>query len=184
MAAGERQRRFEALLRQHQRIVFKIAATYARTTQDRDDLAQEIATQLWRSFPRFDARRARFSTWLYRVALNVAISSLRTDGRDARGRGESLEDAPAEVLADPGDPHDVQIERAQHAAALRAFLGKLDPLNRALVLLYLEGRSYAEIADVLGISETNVATKLNRVRQRLRSGIADGPATGVKNGTR
>ena len=62
--------------------------------------------------------------------------------------------------------------------------GPLDPLNRALVLLYLDGRGYAEIAEVLGISETNVATKLNRIKQKLRRGMAPAPNEGVKNGTR
>jgi len=143
--------RFETLLEQHGGIVGKVVRIYARTADDRRDLAQEIATQLWRAFPRFDDRLGKFSTWMYRIALNVGISHLR--------RVRTFE-----VLDDgvPAPAPDDQLE------ALYARIRALDGLDRALVLLYLEDRSYAEIADVLGISEANVATKLSRLRTRLR----------------
>jgi len=171
MANRERQRRFEALLREHRRIVFKVAAAYAGGVNDRDDLAQEIAVQLWRSFGRFDERRAKFSTWMYRVALNVAVSHLRQARRAGTDRVERLDGALREHIADDAAPHEAA-ERNERVAVLRTFIGGLDPLNRALVLLYLDGRGYAEIAEVLGISETNVATKLNRIKQKLRKGMA------------
>jgi len=75
------QRRFEMLLRAHQGIVFKVAGVFAYSMHDREDIAQEIAAQLWRSFASFDERRAKFTTWMYRVALNVAISHARNAGR-------------------------------------------------------------------------------------------------------
>lgn len=180
----ERQRRFEALLREHRRIVFGIAATYARNPADRDDLAQEIAAQLWRSFPGFDARRAKFSTWMYRVALNVAISYLRNARRSGAPVFETLDAACMETVAGADEPHADGVWHGERLATLHAFVARLDPLNRALVLLYLEDRSYAEIADVLGISETNVATKLNRVRQKLRGQVVAAETEGVKHGTR
>lgn len=184
MADRERQRRFEALLREHRRIVFKVAAAYAGGVHDRDDLAQEIAVQLWRSFGRFDERHAKFSTWMYRVALNVAISQLRRARRSGADRLEPLDGALRENIVDAdAAPHEA-VERNERVAVLGAFIGGLDPLNRALVLLYLDGRGYAEIAEVLGISETNVATKLNRIKQKLRSGMASARNEGVKNGTR
>lgn len=177
------QQRFEALLREHQRVVFKVAAVYARTPHDRDDLAQEIAAQLWRSFGSFDERRAKFTTWMYRVAFNVAISWAR-----GRKRGidhpESLDDAHLDVAAGPGDAQHEALERNERLAALHALIAQLDALNRALVLLYLEDRSYAEIADVLGISETNVATKLNRIKQKLRGNLTAAETKGARNGTR
>lgn len=184
MADQQRQRRFETLLRDHQRIVFKIAAAYASGVHDRDDLAQEIAAQLWRSFGSYDERRAKFSTWMYRVALNVAISHVRAGTRSGAERFQPLDDAHLETIAnaDPG-PHEA-VERDERMAALREFIGGLDPLNRALVLLYLEDRSYAEIADVLGISETNVATKLDRIKQKLRGEMAAPKTEGDRNGTR
>jgi RNA polymerase sigma-70 factor (ECF subfamily) len=177
------QQRFESLLREHRGIVFKIAGVYARNPHDRDDLAQEIAAQLWRSFAAFDARRAKFTTWMYRVALNVAISHARSAKRSGKECLQPLDDAHLGSVAGGGPSHDESLVHAERIAALHAFIGKLDPLNRGLVLLYLEDRSYSEIADVLGISETNVATKLNRIRQKLRGEMMAADAGEAKNGT-
>jgi RNA polymerase sigma-70 factor (ECF subfamily) len=162
------QQRFEALLREHLGIVLKVAGVYARGREERDDLAQEICAQCWRSFAAFDERRAKFSTWMYRVALNVAISHARSAKRSGREQFEPLEETHIEMLAGEQDAPHTGMERDERLGMLHALIGQLDVLNRALVLLYLEDRSYAEIADVLGISETNVATKLNRIKLRLR----------------
>ena len=171
MRGKPNQRRFEMLLREHQGIVFKVAGVYARDAHESEDLAQEIAAQLWRSFGSFDESRAKFTTWMYRVALNVAISHVRCAKRSIAEQVEPLDSVHLETVADEhGSQHEV-MERDERVAALHAFIAQLDPLNRALVLLHLEDRSYAEIADVLGISETNVATKLNRVRQKLREKV-------------
>jgi RNA polymerase sigma-70 factor (ECF subfamily) len=159
--------RFQALLAQHEKIVFKVAGMYFRHPEDRRDLAQEIAIQAWRSFGGYDPARS-FSTWLYRIALNVAISNARSAGLRDRHAVPFDEDA-----------HDIADERSnEHAEAdervreLHRFIDALGALDRALMLLYLEDRGYREIAEVLGISETNVATKINRLKQRIRSGIA------------
>lgn len=169
MAKRERQRRFEALLREHQRVVFKVASVYAHSAHDREDLAQEITAQLWRSFGSFDERRAKFTTWMYRVALNVAISHSRSAQRSSTQHLESLEQTHLETIAgEDGMQHDA-MERDERLVALHAFISQLDELNRALMLLYLEDRPYAEIAEVLGISETNVATKISRTKQKLRA---------------
>ena len=158
--------RFQELLGQHEKIVFKVASMYCRNTEDRRDLAQEICVQAWRSFSSYDATRS-FSTWMYRIALNVAISQVRSAG---------LRDRHAVPLDD--DAHDIadesaeQYEPDERVRVLHAFIEQLDALNRALMLLYLEDRSYREIADVLGITETNVATKINRLKQRIRAGIS------------
>jgi RNA polymerase sigma-70 factor, ECF subfamily len=178
------QQRFETLLREHQRIVLKVAGAYARTAHDRDDLVQDIATQLWRSFGTFDAGRAKFTTWMYRVALNVAISWVRSGKRSGLERSEPLDDMHLETVAGAcGAQHEV-LERNERLAALYDFIARLDPLNRALVLLYLDDRPYAEIADVLGISETNVATKLGRIKQKMRGQAMAMETQGAKNGTR
>lgn len=184
MHGKQDQQRFEALLREHQRIVFKVAGAYARDARDRDDLAQEIAAQLWRSFRTFDARRAKFSTWMYRVALNVAISYVRSAGRSMSAHCDSLDTTAVEGIGDGAAAPSDELEHDECVAALHTFIARLDPLNRALVLLYLEDHSYAEIAAVLGISETNVATKLNRIKQKLRGAVAEQESPGEKNGTR
>jgi RNA polymerase sigma-70 factor (ECF subfamily) len=172
MKDHRRQREFDTLLQQHRGIVFKVASVYARGREDRADLAQEIAVQLWRSFGSFDERRAKFSTWMYRVSLNVAISHARQQARDER-----LEPLDATHLELPGDPDVTQPD--ERLAALYAFIGQLDPLNRALIVLYLDERSYAEIAQVMGISETNVATRIGRIKQKLRGRMTAAASTGA-----
>jgi len=158
------QAQFRDLLERHRKIVFKVANTYARAPEDRADLAQEIVAQCWRAFGRYDAQRA-FSTWLYRIALNVAISFVRGAAhRDKHSVAldESLHDVAS----------DAESETDERVRALHRFIDQLDALDRALLLLYLEERSYREIADVLGISETNVATKISRLKQRIRADMA------------
>ncbi|WP_115528472.1 MULTISPECIES: RNA polymerase sigma factor [Xanthomonas] len=157
------QTRFSVLLRQHRGIVLKVAASYCRNRDDRDELAQEIAAQLWRAFPGYYPSR-RFSTWMYRIALNVAISDLH--GRNRAPDAPIALDAVVDQLADPAarDP-----AREQQVAALYAFIAQLPTLERALLLLYLDDHRYREIAEVLGISETNVATKLSRLKARIRN---------------
>ena len=164
MTATQRQRRFEDLLHEHRRIVFKVAGLYSRTAADREDLVQEIGVQLWRSFARYDERQAKFSTWLYRIALNVAISQARRQRWSEAERFEPLLPHHLETVGG-GEPIHEEDERL---TTLYAFISQLDPLNRALILLYLEDRNYAEMAEILGISETNVATKISRIKQKLR----------------
>jgi RNA polymerase sigma-70 factor, ECF subfamily len=152
---------FLARIDRHAGIVRKVALSYSRNAADRRDLEQEIVAQLWKSYPRFDGTRS-FSTWMYRVALNVAISIARSQRWGAPEPASLAEDS--EELA-----HEGSVEHGQSLRELRAFIAGLDELNRALILLYLEELSYREIAEVLGISETNVATKINRVKQSLRA---------------
>jgi RNA polymerase sigma factor (sigma-70 family) len=152
---------FERLLDEHGGIIRKIAYTYARTESDRRDLMQEIALQLWRAFPRYSPER-RFSTWMYRIALNVAISFLRKHSR----AGETVEFD--EAKHDPLHESSSSPEMEERIALLHQLIARCQPLDRALLLLYLEDCSYHEIASVLGLTETNVATKLSRLKERFR----------------
>lgn len=159
--AGEA--RFQVLLDEHRGIVFKVAHVYCHRADDRDDLVQEICLQLWRSFPSYDPER-RFSTWMYRVALNTAISFARSRQGHTQDVSLSEYDEAGQFPApEPGGSRSGLLQRLLH---------RLPKLDRALVVLYLEGRSYAEIAEVIGISESNVGTKLNRLKQRMRSELA------------
>ncbi len=159
--------RFGDLLEQHRKIVFKVANTYARSPEDRADLAQEIATQLWRAYPRYDPRRT-FSTWMYRIALNVAITHVRSTAQRVR-HAAPLDETPQEPAFDPHDH-----EADQQVRALHRFIAQLEPLNRALLLLYMEDRSHLEIAEILGITQTNVATKISRLKHRIRDDLTTG----------
>ena len=154
---------FSALLQQHAGIVFKVANTYARLPEDRADLAQEIAAQLWHAWPKYDSARS-FSTWMYRVALNVAISHVRVQTMRNRHDAVPLDDA----LHDVADTGAIDHESDQHLRLLQGFIARQPPLDRALLLLYLEDRPQREIAEILGISEANVSTKVGRLKQRLR----------------
>ena len=158
--------KFVSLLEQNRKIVYKVAATYSRNPADREDLAQEIVVQLWRSFARYD-EGYRFSTWMYRVALNVAISFYRRESR--RSRAEvSAEDAVQEVASLASEPAEVDDD----IRLLRQLIEQLDELDRAVMILYLDDNPYSLIAEVLGISETNVGTKINRIKQRLRRDLS------------
>lgn len=158
---------FADLIRQNSRLLHKIARAYCRNAEDRDDVVQEIVVQMWRSMDRYDPKFAR-STWIYRIALNVAISFYRRERRHKANRQSGTE----HLLAVPED-HDSneEIETLHHC------IDELDALNKALVLLYLEGHDHASIADILGISATNVSTKLGRIKQELRRAFEARAAT-------
>ena len=163
MTALRDQDQFLALLDEHRKILYKVASAYCRNPEDRRDLTQEIVVQLWRSFGRFD-ERARFSTWMYRIAMNVAISFYRAESRRAR-RTELVEEPVLEILAVDRASSE---ETSDDIRQLHRFIGELDELNRALVILYLDGNSHDTIAEILGISTTNVGTRIGRIKQRLR----------------
>jgi RNA polymerase sigma factor (sigma-70 family) len=159
MATLELQERFQTLVDEHKKIVYKICNSYCRNRDDREDLAQEIVVQLWQSFSSFDEGR-RFSTWMYRIALNVAISFYRRESTRTRyviSSEEHLLEAPDETE-----------DQSEDIRLLYQFIERLDPMDKALILLYLDENSYQEIADVLGITETNVATKINRLKMTMR----------------
>jgi RNA polymerase sigma-70 factor (ECF subfamily) len=158
--APDQEKTFTRLLDQHAGIIRKVAAAYTASRADRLDLMQEMSLQLWKAYPRYSPERP-FSTWMYRIALNVAISFLRSATRPHR-QTVSLHETELDV-ADESLP-----ESDERVAELQQVIAELEPLNRALLLLYLEERSYREIASILGISETNVATKISRLKESVR----------------
>lgn len=165
MRKAEHQERFQELLEEHQGIVFKIVNTYCFVADDRRDLAQEIAVQLWRAFSKYDGLRP-FSTWMYRIAFNVAISYVRSTTR--RDRHVVPLDEDLHDRSEDGTDAGVQEDRMR---ALQAFIAEQNELDRALLLLYLEDRSHQEMADILGLSPSNVGTKIGRLKQRMREAL-------------
>jgi RNA polymerase sigma factor (sigma-70 family) len=164
MRTLEIQERFQARLEEHKKILYKICNSYCRDRDARDDLAQEIIIQLWQSFGKYDESR-RFSTWMYRIALNVAISFYRRE----RTRTRHVISDEEHVL-EAANEAESQSEEMQ---VLYQFIEGLDPLNKALVLLYLDGNNYQEIAEVVGISETNVATKISRLKSTMKQELGE-----------
>ena len=163
MTTAELQGRFQSLIEEHKKILYKVCNSYCRNRDDREDLAQEIIVQLWRSFGGFD-ERYRFSTWMYRIALNVAISFYRRESTKARHVLSDNERVLEAVDERANPPDDIQL--------LYQVIDGLDPLNKALMLLYLDGNSYAEVAEVLGITETNVATKISRLKKTMKEQLS------------
>lgn len=146
---------FVALIDQHQAIIHKISHLYRDSREDREDLFQEIVLQLWRSVHSFRGE-AKFSTWMYRVALTTAISSLR------KKRPQLV--YPAE-LPDPKEP---LAEKDEQQERLLEALKQLNDAEKALITLYLDDFSYAEMAAITGISENNVGVKLKRIKTKIQ----------------
>lgn len=168
MTTVDQQERFVALLEPHRRILYKVASAYCARREDRGDLIQEIVVELWRAFERFDAR-ASFSTWMHRIAVNVAISFYRGESRRIRD-ALPLDDFTMDLT----DADRVMQGASEDLHALQQLLAQLDEISRALILLYLEGYGHDEIADMLGISPSNVATRINRIKQKLQRDHAAG----------
>ena len=163
MTADPARDAFAALLQRHSGIVFKVANSYARLPEDRADLAQEIAAQLWRAWPKYEPARSA-TTWMYRIALNVAIDHVRSQAIRQRHDAVPLD----ERLHDVADTNATDHGMEQHVRLLQAFIARQPPLERALLLLHLEQRPQREIAEIIGISESNVSTRIARLKKRLR----------------
>lgn len=153
---------FLALIQANKRLIYKICNSYCRNPFDREDLAQEIIYQLWKSGDSFSGGVA-FTTWMYRIALNTAITYYRKDQR--AGRQVELTE---QVITMQGPVNDADAEVDEQVKRLQEMINEFNELDRALVLLYLEGKAYREIAEIMGITESNVGTKLARIKERLR----------------
>lgn len=151
---------FDATVEAHQGILIKVARTYCPLEADRKDLVQEMLIHIWQALPRYNPA-FKITTWMYRVALNVAISHYRKSRRQPAP--EPVSEWP---LAAPSDTESA--EQEQQLQLLEHFIQELNDLDKALMLLYLEEKSHAEIGEILGLSLTNVSTRLNRVKDKLK----------------
>jgi RNA polymerase sigma factor (sigma-70 family) len=159
----DKKQAFLLVIEKNKALIFKVAGFYTDSPQDREDLFQEIVYQLWKSFDSFNNASA-ISTWMYRVAMNTAIYFLRKSQR--RPPVESMR---KELLEFP-EPDDGDMD--EEFAILHEHIKGLNLLEKGIVMLYLEGRSYDEIAGLIGISPSNVGTRLSRIRERLKKEIA------------
>ena len=161
MQEATHQPAFIDLVHEHQALLHKVCNFYCSSLQDRQDLFQEIVIQLWRSYPRFRGE-AKFSTWLYRIALNTAISDLRRQSRKPR---------PMELQNIPAEFQDIQYEKEKELRLqqLYAAIAQLSDVEKALVMLYLEDKSYDEMEEILGINQNNLRVKMNRIKEKLRN---------------
>jgi RNA polymerase sigma-70 factor, ECF subfamily len=162
---------FTEWLEEHSSSVMKVARAYTLTSEECQDLAQEILLQAWRSLPRFEGR-ASAATWFYRVALHTAMNWHRKD-KLRRSRQQSF----LEVHAVSTDEFSEQAQQRETIEQLYKAIHQLRKTDAALVLLYLDELSYREMAEVLGISENNVGAKLNRAKKAL-SALMNGESHG------
>jgi RNA polymerase sigma-70 factor (ECF subfamily) len=156
---------FMELVNQYRGVVHRVCRTYAAGAEDREELVQETVFQLWRAFPSY-RREAAPITWIYRIALNTAITALRRrTRRPAHVSLEAATDLPAPLPSASGEGQVDLLYRAIH---------RLGEVERALVMCYLDGLSYKQIGEVLGLSETNVGARLSRTRSRLQELVREG----------
>ena len=151
---------FVALVNQNQAMLYKVCNMYCHNEHDRQDLFQEIVIQLWKSFSKFRGE-SKFSTWLYRIALNTAISDLRK-------KKHYTTYTTSEQL--PADIPDIQYqkEKEDRLQQMHSAINELSEIEKAIVMLYLEEKSYEEMEDILGINQNNLRVKMNRIKEKLR----------------
>ena len=170
LGISDHELRFRQWLDEHTGLLLKVVRSFAEGPADQDDLFQEIVLQVWLSLPNF-RDDCKPTTWLYRVALNTALAWKRTEKRRRRGHGHgslSISDVAApSIPSAEGERNNRIVE--QLYAAIRA----LQPARRALVVLYLDGFTYREIAEVVGISESNVGVSLNRIKKELAATVKE-----------
>lgn len=157
--------RFVQLIQENKGIIFKICHSYCDNRDDIDDLSQEIVYNLWKSFHSYHPDR-KFSTWMYRVALNVAISFYRKE----KNSKTHLPFSESLILLD--DTKEATTDSEENINLLRQFISGLKEIDRSIMVLYLDDKNYKEIAEITGITESNVATRINRIKDKLRSNFA------------
>jgi RNA polymerase sigma-70 factor (ECF subfamily) len=150
---------FVDLIYEHQGILHRICSVYESLPEDREDLYQEILLQSWRSFASFNGQ-SKFSTWLYRVALNTALARRRK--APVKHELASAIGTCSNIAAAEGSDSELDIELLQQC------IQELSSLNRAIILLYLERRTYEEIAEITGLSRVNISVRLVRIKEELR----------------
>ena len=151
------EREFTELVNQHKGIIYKVCHLYCHDSEDRKDLFQEIVIQLWKSYPNF-RNEAKLSTWIYKIALNTALTSLRKDSKNKLRK--SISEADFEIPA-------METTENEHVTILHQAIQQLTEIEKAIIMLYLDEKNYDEITDISGISKTNVGVKLNRIKQKL-----------------
>lgn len=152
---------FVEQLQKHQNIVHKVCRLYTNNTDAHNDLFQEITIQLWKAYPKFRGD-SKFSTWMYRVGLNTAITLYRKSKR--RINTQEFDAIEFKIKAEEYDDTEEQQLKLLYKA-----VHQLNDIEKALVFLYLEDKDYREISETLGITEVNARVKMNRVKKKLKT---------------
>ncbi len=154
------EKEFLQIITENQGIIHKVCSIYCDLEEDRRDLFQEIIVQLWKSYPSFRSE-SKFSTWMYRVALNTAITTFKKDKRQPDKSGISYENIQlAEEIYDTGAEEQIKM--------LNNAVTQLTGIEKSIILLYLEDKKYEEIAEITGITQNYVRVKMNRIKKKLK----------------
>ena len=149
---------FIALIKQYERVIYKVCTFYVSESSPLEDLYQETVLNLWKAFPNF-RNQSQISTWIYRIALNTCISDLRRNTKLRQNVPLSLSE---HIIFEPNT-------QSSEIRELYSLINKLNKIERSIILLWLEEKSYQEIADVTGFSVTNVAKRLQRAKEKLKN---------------
>ena len=153
---------FITLIKANEGLIYKMVRVYTNSKEDEKDLYQEIVYQLWKSFGAF-RNESKASTWMYRIALNTSITHLHKEKRKGNQISVNEEILCYATTTDDGDEEQIQL--------LYDHIRKLSRIEKGIILLYLEGKNYEEIATITGFSTTNVGTRLGRIKQKIKSQI-------------
>jgi RNA polymerase sigma-70 factor (ECF subfamily) len=154
------EKEFVQVISQNQGIIHKVCSIYCDSEEDRRDLFQEILAQLWKSFPSF-RNESKFSTWMYRVALNTAITSFK---RSKRQPDQTGLDIGTFQLAEEEYDHETE----EQLKLLHKAISQLSGIEKSIILLFLENKKYEEIAEITGITQNYVRVKMNRIKNKLK----------------
>ncbi|WP_025141961.1 RNA polymerase sigma factor [Pedobacter jeongneungensis] len=152
---------FETKLKDYKLLIYKVCRMYANNHDDIQDLYQDIIIQLWKSYPKFRGE-AKFSTWLYRIAINTVLTNFRKQKRNIQTSDVELQNIQIPYEEDIG------LKEEQHEQ-LYAAIQQLNDVEKSIVMLYLEDKSYDEMEEILGISNATLRVKMNRIKDKLRT---------------
>ena len=157
------EKKFIELVNDYRALIFKVCNLYCRDPESCRDLFQEVVLQLWKSYASFRKESAD-STWIYKVALNTAISNLRKENRSPHKKPLDLEELEIPDLSTATDENESRM-------LLHLAIDRLSEIEKAIIMLYLDEKSYDEISEIIGISTSNVGVRLNRIKNKLNKTI-------------
>lgn len=149
------------LLKKHKKLIYKVVSSYSYDINEQEDLIQEIIYQIIKGYKKFD-HKVKVTTWMYRVAFNIVISN----NRKLNTRKKHFAIMPDNLISIEEENEVNMDEKVQQ---LRQFVKEFNPLNKAILIMYLDGNSHLEISEAMGISVTNVGTKISRIKQQLKN---------------
>lgn len=160
MQKQEAQKEFEKHIREHELLLRKVCRIYAYTDADREDLFQEVVIQLWRAYPKFKGH-SKLSTWLYRVAINTAVSGLRK-------KKDFIQSYEPAALPERASEHPGANDEEERLQQLYHAIEQLNAVEKAIVMLYMDDRPYEEMEEIIGVNQGSLRVRMNRIKEKLR----------------